>query len=545
MYFLSKVIVLLILLNLNVGIGFLHIPPPPRFSKTILSSTHFKLESIWKKGEFETHTSSTKEYIQHLHITPQLMAVYYDTQSRSIRIRDMRSITSTKNQYKGRECWNFPFHYPIYDMDVAQEGVETLRIIASYFDRKDKCHCCFQLVVPLDSLNFRNSNSRNSGVFPQTLYSSSSPFRKVMVFSKNNISLFSIISFNGDIKTIIQHNKKDLSSLHIRYKNHFPISFVERDNRYFYLMNMENQELCFVDPKSILVPKSDQSLQFTIVCLLNSHHLDTFLDPEDKVSCFHVHWMFDRECYVTLGTMNSNVHVFHMVQSILQSQQWDLKSHRKISIHTLKNKKPNSIDVSHKIDEFQKMTHKKEDENRENGDIQTDNNQQISKRFRPNSQIYRVYADDYKLSVLGEDSHLRIFSMKTGQLWYTLPFVTDSYSCSFLKTSHQYLVMDGTEGIVIREIKQSTSPKERLDKTTTYAKHVGHIGYTQEYDREYSSERNTTTPKNSSSNFSYINFLMTIPVYSAFSKSIPYPMIHNQTQSASSNNTLLPSKNLE
>ena len=252
MYILSKVIVLLILLNLNVAIGFLHVPPPPRFSKTILSSTHFKLESIWKKGEFETYTSSTKECIQNLHITPQLMAVYYDTQSRSIRIRDMRSITTTKNQHKGRECWNFPFHYPIYDMDVAQEGVETLRIIASYFDRIDKCHCCFQLVVPLDSVNFRNSNSRNSGVFPQTLYSSSSPFRKVMVFSKNNISLFSIISFNGEIKTIIQHNKKDSSSLHIRYKNHFPISFVERDNRYFYLMNMKIKKYVLSIPKPFL-----------------------------------------------------------------------------------------------------------------------------------------------------------------------------------------------------------------------------------------------------------------------------------------------------
>jgi hypothetical protein len=146
--------------------------------------------------------------------------------------------------------------------------------------------------------------------------------------------------------------------------------------------------------------------------------------------------------------------------------------------------------------------------------------------------------------------------MKTGQLWYTLPSVTDSYSCSFLKTSHQYLVVDGTEGIVIREIKQSTSPKERLDKTTTYSQHSQHVGhiqyarahpteYAREYPAEYSTERNTTTTKNLSSNFSYINFLMTIPVYSSLAKSIPYPMLQHQNQSASSNNTLLPNKNLE
>jgi hypothetical protein len=183
-------------------------------------------------------------------------------------------------------------------------------------------------------------------------------------------------------------------------------------------------------------------------------------------------------------------------------------------------------------------------QNIEDENIKRDNYQQISKRFRPNSQIYRVYADDYKLCVLGEDSHLRIFSMKTGQLWYTLPSVTDSYSCSFLKTSHQYLVMDGTEGIVIREIKQSTSPKERLDKTTTYTQRIENIENIDNIGNVV--ERNTTTtPKNSSSNFSYINFLMTIPVYSSLSKSIPYPMIQNQTQSSSNNNTILPNKNLE
>ena len=426
-----------------------------------VKTSHEKLESLWKTGKFTTYYSPTKEMVELLRITPQSLVVYYDSQRQQIRIRKIQGLCQENQNWMS---WDFPCEFPIYDLDATQVKHYQLRIVASYYHRKEYRHGCFQMVLPL-SIFERTTSSFTYLSQDKLLDTSLSPYQKVMVFHKNNVSMTCLMSFNGEIKTILQDVGNQTSpSVCITTKLDFPFSLVEKDSKYIYLMNMNNHELYGFCPWDIL-KEEKKEVQHSLIPFLSSSEIEKYIPEHHTISCFHVHsnfWNVGSEMMVLMGTLKGDIHVFHLT---LKHECWKVHNHRVLSLP------PTNF-------------------------------------FPSLRRIHRIYGDDYKIIVLGEDHHLRIFSSLTGELWSTIPSITDSYRCSFMKATHQYLMVDGTKGIVLREIQQYP-PRLPLDKQ--YKKSQG-------LPQSSSSDMippisPTLSPTLSNKSFSYINFLMSIPAY--------------------------------
>lgn len=426
-----------------------------------VKTSHEKLESLWKTGKFTTHYSPTKETVEHLRITPQSLVVYYDSQRQQIRIRKIQGLCQENQNWMS---WDFPCEFPIYDLDVTQVKHYQLRIVASYYHRKEYRHGCFQMVLPL-SIFERTTSSFTYLSQDKLLDTSLSPYQKVMVFHKNNVSMTCLMSFNGEIKTILQDIGNQTSpSVCITTKLDFPFSLVEKDSKYIYLMNMNNHELYGFCPWDIL-KEEKKEVQHSLIPFLSSSEIEKYIPEHNTISCFHVHWIFGSEMMVLMGTLKGDIHVFHMT---LKHESWKVHNHRLLSLP------PTNF-------------------------------------FPSLRRIHRIYGDDYKIIVLGEDHHLRIFSSLTGELWSTIPSITDSYRCSFMKATHQYLMLDGTKGVVLREIQQYP-PRLPLDKE--YKKSQGLFPKSSPSLPQSSSSDMIPPTLSNNNSFSYINFLMSIPAYS-------------------------------
>jgi hypothetical protein len=209
-----------------------------------------------------------------------------------------------------------------------------------------------------------------------------------------------------------------------------------------------------------------------VECILERDTMKTYL-KEDRISAFHVYRRFPYECTVAVGTLEGMVHIFIMNR---KDGEWVLRSHNCRSLFT------GSGWTSH-----------------------------------PHRRIHKIYTDSYKIMALGEDHSLRIISLRTGEVWYTLPNVTDTSFCTLLQSTHQFLILDGTEkGLVVREIQQSSSSKF---KETHHHQEMEDM-----WRWAQSSPSSPPTPplKKKEMEFSYIQFLMSTPVYGNREKGINY-----------------------
>ena len=470
------------------------------------STTTSTLESIWKNGNFKTFTYASKERVQYLRLTSQSLGVYYDCKGQKVRVRDVSPLSTAssthtwENEMERKHGLTVDCTYPWYDLDACEDSPEQLRIIGAFFHPVYNQHCAVQLVVRV------HNNEISLLESPFILHTSLTPFRKVMVFSRNNVSMVSVTSYNGKMKTMVHavnKNNHKGNGMTVETRFPFPLSIVERDKRFVYMVNMDDQSIYTYSSWDVILERrpngneyhedvmnNDYETPSWVECIVERDTMKTYL-KEERISAFHVYRRFPYECTVAVGTLEGSVHIFTMSR---KDGEWVLRSHNCRSLFT------GSGWASH-----------------------------------PQRRIHKIYSDSYKIMALGEDHSLRIISLRTGEVWYTLPKVTDTSFCTFLQSTHQFLIMDGTEkGLVVREIQQQSSTSKFTQ--THHQQEMEQMWRWTQSSPEIPSPTPLPLMKKKETVFSYIQFLMSTPVYGVQDRNI-YNFNHTHQGIVKGNNT--------